>query len=303
MNLKTMTDKTLVDSTTGIIREERELLTNLLSHFREIERRRLFCDFGYGSLHKMLVGHFGYSDDEAYRRTSAMRLISEIPEVEHKINQGELSLTHLSVANTFFKQERKLSQRQFGRDEKLTFLNKISHQPIREAQRLAISSSVSQVQMRPEKIFSVSADHLEFRFVAPIKLEEKIKELKGLLAHKYPHLSTAELIDKLCDLGLEEFGHKAKNKDQATSRSFALNGGQSPTKVSKAEVRRQVWKNAKNQCENCESKQALQIDHIFPKAKGGSDTLENFRLLCRSCNQRSAINHFGVERIEKYLNQ
>ena len=40
------------------------------------------------------------------------------------------------------------------------------------------------------------------------------------------------------------------------------------------------------------------IDHRHPKGLGGSDHLENLRLLCRSCNQRAAIEIFGVEKTE-----
>lgn len=34
----------------------------------------------------------------------------------------------------------------------------------------------------------------------------------------------------------------------------------------------------------CEHTENLQLDHIIPKSKGGEDTVENTRILCRKCN-------------------
>jgi 5-methylcytosine-specific restriction endonuclease McrA len=54
-------------------------------------------------------------------------------------------------------------------------------------------------------------------------------------------------------------------------------------------------------CEKCGSTYALEWDHIVPKAKGGSDDPSNLRRLCRSCNQRAAIEHFGLQKMHPYL--
>ena len=60
-----------------------------------------------------------------------------------------------------------------------------------------------------------------------------------------------------------------------------------------------------NQCENCgvstvEAKQSkkgvspptneTQVDHVVPKAKGGSGTPENGQVLCRDCNNKKSDN-------------
>ena len=43
-----------------LVQEERELLTSVLAHLREIERRRLFCDLGFSSLFSYAVEKLGY---------------------------------------------------------------------------------------------------------------------------------------------------------------------------------------------------------------------------------------------------
>ena len=52
-------------------------------------------------------------------------------------------------------------------------------------------------------------------------------------------------------------------------------------------VRYDVLKRAKYRCELCgvhEERAALHIDHIIPRARGGSDDISNFQSLCVTCN-------------------
>jgi 5-methylcytosine-specific restriction endonuclease McrA len=47
----------------------------------------------------------------------------------------------------------------------------------------------------------------------------------------------------------------------------------------------------------CSSCEGLEIDHILPLAKGGSDEPQNLRLLCRAHNQHAAREAFGRDRV------
>ena len=125
------------------------------------------------------------------------------------------------------------------------------------------------------------------RYLASIKTRAKVERLKGLLAHKCPDLSLGELFDKLCDLGLEKW-------DPCRSQTKTKNPD------SNAAIRRFVFKRDEK-CQNCGSSHAPEQDHIKPQAHGGNSTKENLRWLCRSCNQRAAIEKFGMAKMQKYL--
>lgn len=101
-NLKVLADDVLLDETQKLVKEEREILTQVLHHLREIERRRLYSQLRYGSLYEYATKELGYSEDQAYRRIQAMRMLKELPEIEEKVNDGSLSLTHLGMAQSFF---------------------------------------------------------------------------------------------------------------------------------------------------------------------------------------------------------
>ena len=106
MNLKHLTDTQLLSDTKAVRQCERDTLTKMLHHLREVERRRLFATLKYKSLHAYAIGELGYSGDEAGRRIAALRLLKELPEIEEKIENGSLNLTNLGLAQTLFNKEK-----------------------------------------------------------------------------------------------------------------------------------------------------------------------------------------------------
>ncbi len=59
-------------------------------------------------------------------------------------------------------------------------------------------------------------------------------------------------------------------------------------------VRQFVYQRDNYQCQSCGKNQqetTLNIDHIIPLAKGGSNDISNLQTLCQTCNQRKK-HHF-----------
>ncbi len=305
MNLRNLSDQVLLEKTENLARRERELLSEVLHHLKEIERRRLFSQLGYKSIFDYATKKLGYAEDQAARRISAMRLLKELPEIESKIADGSLTLTNLSMAQTLFRQESKriAACSGFSKDEKLEFLSKIENKSKREAEKVVLAHSSEPAPLTPERIRAVTETHVEIKFIASNELQEKLGKIKGLLAHSHPNLSMAEAIDLLCDMAISKLdpAEKAKKIVVRKPRTTAKSPAPDIKRRITAGERRQVWKRADSQCQNCGSTHALQIDHIQPKAMGGSDEGENLRLLCRPCNQRAAINRLGLTKMQRYL--
>lgn len=51
-------------------------------------------------------------------------------------------------------------------------------------------------------------------------------------------------------------------------------------------IRREVMRRDQFRCCFCDSADSLGLDHIIPYSLGGDDSLQNLRVLCKSCNSR-----------------
>lgn len=59
-------------------------------------------------------------------------------------------------------------------------------------------------------------------------------------------------------------------------------------------VRDYVFRRDRYQCQSCGRQHGevpLQLDHIIPLAKGGSNDLSNLQTLCQTCNGRKSANY------------
>jgi 5-methylcytosine-specific restriction endonuclease McrA len=101
------------------------------------------------------------------------------------------------------------------------------------------------------------------------------------------------LSEQLCDLGLSEWS----SEKTAAPRKRCVTD-----KPSQAQIIRKFFQKAENRCENCGSTFALEIDYIVPRAKSGLSNPENLRVPCRSCNQRSAIQELGIQKMDPFIN-
>ena len=52
------------------------------------------------------------------------------------------------------------------------------------------------------------------------------------------------------------------------------------------QTRKELLDKAAHKCQECGSREKLEVDHIVPISRGGDGKIENLRILCRSCNRK-----------------
>ncbi len=221
-----LSDRDLLSRMRQLVQRERELLTEILHHLKEVEKRKLYSDLGYKSLFDYAVRELGYSDGQAGRRIAAMKLLRELPqqeaqELEKKIESGALNLTHLCQAQSFFNEVKKSAPtKTLDVGEKLEVLKSLEHKSSRQGQVALIEKMEAVgIQTPPpkEQAKILSSEQTELRLVLCRELLSQLEEVRALLGPKGLRMTWAELIQEMATLSLsslmdKKFGKRRNGK-------------------------------------------------------------------------------------------
>ncbi len=222
MNLKKLKDNELLENTKHLVQNERDVLREILHHLREVESRKLFSDLGYSSLFDYAVRELKYGEGQAGRRIQAMKLLNELPQLESKIQSGELSLSNLSQAQSYFRQvEKTRDGERMVAGEKVEILNRLENISAREGQKVLLNLQ-PEMPLPKERIRPVTEPHDEVKFVMDAKLKEELEVFKSLLGPSSQHLSFAELIGELTSVGIQALKQKRFGKKESLIRKRSI---------------------------------------------------------------------------------
>jgi hypothetical protein len=271
---------------------------------------------GYPSLYQYAIEVLHYSEAQAFRRISAMRLMKEIPEIKTSIEEGSIQLTHLTQAQQYFKHKAKESE-SLTKDEKVELIDSLKNKTTREAER--VFATLNPEQVTRDKTRPITETQTEIRFVASTTLLEKLRRFKELDSHAVGDSNYNELFERLTDLALSKKEFKpivssklvsspklvtlpsARKVITTTKANHALRSDSPRPRHIPSSIKREVLKRDEGMCtfmnpitqKRCDSKHFLQFEHTIPFAKGGAHTSENITLLCRNHNLFQAEKVFG----------
>ncbi|MBS1971239.1 MAG: HNH endonuclease [Bdellovibrionales bacterium] len=314
-DIKKLSDKNLLAQIDLLASEHRKNSVLLLRHLREVEVRRLFVDLGFSSMHKYCVQKLKFSEGETQRRLTSARLLTELPEIENKLESGALNVTNLSKIQSFLRLE-KAASHPLTKEQKLEMISELTDKSTREVEKELVGRS-HQPALLTENFHGPQASSLlgeEFqKFEVNLSKEhqELLAEFRNLYAHELKDSSNGSVLVFLLEkavqykkkkLGLLETTPKDKTNAAPPPSAPKVVAQRKYIKVS---IKKAIWQRAEACCEyqdpqsqkRCRSKQALELDHINPVALGGNDDLGNLQLLCRAHNSRRAVKTFGVSNV------
>jgi hypothetical protein len=298
MDFTKLSNEMLLERTERLVRSERKITHLVLWHINEVECRRLFADLGFSSMYKYLTQHFGYGESAAYERLHASRLLKNIPELSEKIENGTLNLTQMVQVQKCIREEAK-SGNKVSLGETLQVLEQIENLTTYETKKVLAVEFNQPIQthevIKPQRDESV---WLGLSFSA--EQMEELRHAKDLLSHVLPESTWAEVISYMARKQIQKIEGKAVSPTKDASSKELTPGfsvaGKTDRKSIKITTRRALNQKANNCCEFvspqtgkvCGGTYQLQIDHRVPLALGGSNKIENLRVLCRTHNLSEA---------------
>ena len=304
MNLKHLTNSELHLQTVAKAEHERMSTIEVLWHLRENERRMLYAEMGNRDLKEYCVKELKYSEGSAWRRISAMRLLKDVPEIEEKIQTGDLNLTQMVMAQSHFREVKSTQT------EKREVLLSLENQTVKSTGRILAELKPEDMQVKPvESEKPKRGQKLEVTFVLDEEMQKDLQEIEILLGKPHSKLELFKLMTKqtLADLKKKQMkGHR----DAANAGKWDGSRIHGNSRYVSAGTRRQVEIRDQSRCQyrdpkygkQCEARFHMQIEHKVPFAKGGGHDLNNLQLLCGNHNRLRAIQQFGFQKIARHAN-
>jgi hypothetical protein len=100
-----LSDAELLAATRGLVGRSNQLLAALLAHLGEVETRGIHRTRACSSLYTYCIYELRFSEDEAFRRVAAARLVRRFPALWDAIAAGELHLTGLLMLGPHLTEE------------------------------------------------------------------------------------------------------------------------------------------------------------------------------------------------------
>ena len=301
--IKNLSNQELLQKVTVLVRKERELVEHLLWHLQEVQSRKLYLDMGFTSLYECLVKHFKYSEAVAYSRISALRIINAVPEASHALKAGEVSVTTLSLTQSFIRKQEKQRGAQTSLKEKNQVLELVKNRSTQEVkQTLATLAPVA--HLPTDKVQYLSETHLQLQVTLSKATLEKLSKLKSLISHQNIDPTYEELLNLSLDAAILSEQKKrgllnpsqTVNQPTTTTQSFSI---KSSRYISRS-IKRQALNRSQARCQHqyangqqCNSQFQLQFDHVQAFSKGGSSLAENIQVLCRVHNSAKGNKSAG----------
>jgi hypothetical protein len=196
-----LSSKELLARLKSFVAEERKITMLLIEHLREVERRLLFSELGYGSLFEFCIKELGLSEGSAQRRIQAMRLVKAVPEAKSALESGRLSLSNAARVQSFFQMEKKQG-RSTEMPEKLAVIREVETLSQRACEQKLFE--ISPQPLPQEKMRVIAEDRRELKLVISEEFYNKLELLKGLLAHVLPDANYVEMLEHLTDQALKQ---------------------------------------------------------------------------------------------------
>lgn len=323
MHNDALTDDELVAQLTSLCLQGKRLNARVIGLLVEVENRRLAAKNACGSMWDFCVERLGMSHGEASRRLNAARLVRQFPTLLGRIERGEIHLSSLKILGKYLRESnveqlldeatrkskfevQEIVARHFPRadvEERAVELNPTPGQAALE-QAISSAPATSTPNTATSRVVPLSATTYMVQLTMSKDGWETLNRAKDLMGHRIPNGDTVAVIEAALKVLVAKLENERLGK---TSRPQSRVRPSLDGQISQA-TRREVFERDGEQCtfvdakgRRCKCRKRLELDHIVPRARGGSDDASNLRVVCRTHNRYYAEEIFGVEHVAERI--
>ena len=321
MKLADLSDTQLLDSLEMLCGQGRVVLARLLAHLIEVEQRRLHLESACPSMFQFCVRRLGMSEDEACRRIHAARLARRFPDLLVRIERGQLTLSTMALLHDALTESsyEELVEAAAGKTKAEVQALLAKRSPVPDA-----PATITTIPMQPAipalgtapapppaaaagpQLVPLSETRHKVQFTANDELRNKLERARDLMRHANADGDLSVVVERAVDLLLEKLEKQRLGK---TTRPRRSRESGEPASVPRA-TRRAVFERDGERCTftdsggcRCPATTWLELDHVTPRARGGTNDLENLRVRCRAHNLLYAERYFGKEHVARKIRE
>ena len=317
MQHTSLSDEELVSQLASLCLEGRRLVARLIVYLIAVEDRALDKKSACSSMWAFCTERLKMSEGETSRRLNAVKLVRRFPSVLGRLERGDVHLSALRQLGPYLNQENvdaildeangktrtqveEMIARRFPRPNAPTVEIPVMANLTTPTTIATPLPAPMPALACPARIEPLSATGVLVQMTMTADGYADLKRAKELLGHCVPDGDTVKVIERALRTLVEDLEKKRRAK---TSSPRATVRPSKPGHIAAA-TRREVFARDGEQCtyldsdgRRCEGRTRLELDHIHPRALGGSDEASNLRARCRPHNLHAAEEIFGTEHV------
>lgn len=262
-----MTDSELHEGLVRLVKTERGITAEIISHIAEVDRRRLYLPMGFTSLFGYLTS-LGYPPASAQRRIDAARLSREVPVLE-KLQNGELNLTQISILAQGFR------RKEVSSEVKSDLVAAIQNQDIKQTE-IAVHQILDLPVVVHDKKHFQQDESVRVEITFSKEQWQILSRVKEVISHSLPNPPLPALIERLAESFLKKHDPTSERKSRRVTNSSGIRAIDRRAVFRRDQVCQ--WRLPDGRV--CGSRFQAQIDHRVARSAGGTHEFENLQVLC-----------------------
>ena len=314
-----LSEDELVAQLASLCLDGKRLVARVIEHLIAIEDRDIHLRAACDTMWAFCVTRMNMSEGEASRRLTAVGLVRRFPSLLGRIARGEVHLSALKLAAKHLDEsnaDRILdAMKHKTKTEVRELLAAMFPRPDAPSLELEVTGALSTGDGKSfidpttgkkivSKIEPLSQNGFYVQLTMTREGYETYQRAKQLMSHRIPDGDTVKIFETALTVLVDKLEKERLGK---TTRPQKKRRPSKPGHIA-AETRREVFERDGFQCtyvdahgRRCQCKKRLELDHIVPRARGGSDEASNLRVRCRPHNKLWAEEVFGKEHVARAI--